>query len=970
MKNILLILFLVTCFFQISFAQDAFIKHYTNKDGFPTTQIYDICISKDGLIWCATNEGLIRYDGKNTIVYTKDDGLNDNKIRRIEEDFSGRLWFFNQNGTVNYFYNNKIYNQKDDALLGELKSFLPFFGFVINSDSTSYFYNMNSEVHEVKNQTLTDVSDFGIKYNQYELGLLYMSILPDGRFLLWLSRGLYIVDGMEGKLTRVPHQIPLLKVFQVNKNECIGLEKGGYLNYYIGSTLVRKHFLKCETDNISAILIDTEGYLWIASSDKGIFCYKGDKIVEHFNINYTCRLLMDHENNIWVGTLFRGIFKINRNFLKYKYYNADRFGNKGVTGISVSRFGGIWATNGSQIFMIKGAKVLELPFWELGNHFYSIYHLKNDILLVSGRSSEVYSFYNVRYEKKINSLYFDKFAKSDVRVRNFVIDKKEENFYSFMNNTFIKSSFVNGGTEFFPYYFGLINNVFFDRNENIIVNRTSMNSRFNGLNLINYPPLDSLDGKNILSHLNLDKDNEVYAVDRRDLFLLNKDKLYDLSKGFKNQIEYTIMDMDYSGSTLYFCTTKSVFFIHDPVNIAKGQPVELHKLDVEFNNINDILCYDSTLYVASDDGLTLFPLDNIKVEETISPRPFFEKIIVDDETVDISDSIIVSGKLHRLLIEFYSLNFSSLSTIYSYKLEGYENNWIEGYETRAIYSNIPPGRYTFKLLTKRAGEEKTNSNEISIIVKPTLFQRTLTWIGISVIFLLGIIFIIIEVKNRQIKQKEIEGQLISLENKALQSMMNPHFIFNALGSIQSFLLQNKSEEASYYLSQFARLIRQNFNSLKSNYISIEEEVDHLKNYLEIENFRLSFKFKFDINVDPGLDTDEICIPSMIIQPFIENAVWHGISPLQGEGFIQVRFEKNDKKSINAYIEDNGIGIEKASAFSKSEQHLKLGIELTRKRIKLIGDLNKVDAQITTEDLYPGSENPGTRIKMIVPIIME
>jgi two-component sensor histidine kinase len=968
MKNIILILFLIACFFNSLFAQDAFIKQYTIRDGFPATQIYDIYISQDGLLWCATSEGLIRFDGKKTIIYTKDDGLSDDKTRVIEEDFSGRLWFFNQNGTANYYYKNKIYNQTDDALLGDLKTFLPFSGFFQDPDSTLYFFNMNSEVYEVKNHTLTDVSNF--KNKPIESGLNYLNKMPDGRFLLWYLQGIYIADGIDGNLTLLPHPIPLLKVFPVNRNECIGIEKGGYLNYYVDSILVRKHFLKCETDNIISILFDTEGYLWIASHNKGIFCYKGDKLVERFNINHSTKIIMDQENNIWIGTLYKGIYKINRNFLKYKYYKTDRFGNRGLLGLALSRFGGIWATNGSQIYLIKGDNVLELPFLEFGNQFNSMYHLKNDTLIVSGRTGNVYVFWDVRYEDKTNSLYFDKLVKSIIWSKKFLVDKKEENFYSFMDNIFIKSSLVARGTVFFNFDIGLINNVYIDRNENIIINSALMNSRFRGKNLYDYPNLDSLDGKNILCHLNLDSDNELYAVDRKDLFLLNKDKLYDLSKGFKNQIDYTIRDMDYFGTTLFFSTIKNVFFIHDPINIPGGQPIELHKLDVEFSNVNDILCYDSSLYVASDDGLTVFPLDSIKVKETIPPRPFFEKIVVDDETVAISDRIIVSGRLHKLLIEFYSLNFSSLSTIYSYKLEGYDNNWTEGYETRAVYSNLPPGNYTFKLLTKRAGEGKTNSDQIFIFVKPTFFQRTITWIGISLVFLLGIVFIIIEIKNRQIRQKEIEGQLISLENKALQSMMNPHFIFNALGSIQSFLLQNKSEEASYYLSQFARLIRQNFNSLKSNYISIEEEVDRLKNYLEIENFRLSFKFRFEIHVDPRLDTDEICIPSMIIQPFIENAVWHGISPLQGEGFIQVRFEKNDKKSIYAYIEDNGIGIEKASAFSKSEQHLKLGIELTRKRIKLIGELNKVNAQITTEDLNPGLENPGTRVKIIVPILME
>jgi LytS/YehU family sensor histidine kinase len=227
---------------------------------------------------------------------------------------------------------------------------------------------------------------------------------------------------------------------------------------------------------------------------------------------------------------------------------------------------------------------------------------------------------------------------------------------------------------------------------------------------------------------------------------------------------------------------------------------------------------------------------------------------------------------------------------------------------------------------------------------------------------------IIRRKNLQIKHRELDHHLITLELKALQSMMNPHFIFNALGSIQNFLFQNKNDEAGLYLSKFARLIRQNMNALNATMINLDEEVDRLKNYLDLERLRMENKFDYRIEYDEHFDPEEIHIPSMIIQPFVENSIWHGISTRDGNGFIHITFSHQEDKSLRVVVEDNGIGINKAQSMqTKDDKHLKLGMEMTRKRLELLGRKYNVETRIEFSDINPGDQNPGTRVVLVIPV---
>lgn len=200
-------------------------------------------------------------------------------------------------------------------------------------------------------------------------------------------------------------------------------------------------------------------------------------------------------------------------------------------------------------------------------------------------------------------------------------------------------------------------------------------------------------------------------------------------------------------------------------------------------------------------------------------------------------------------------------------------------------------------------------------------------------------------------------------------MMNPHFIFNSLSSVQNFLLKNKGDEAVIYLSNFSRLIRQNLNAINTPMIELSEEINRLKTYLELEKKRLDNKFDYTIETGNGLDEDDFYIPSMVVQPFAENSIWHGLSTLDDNGLVQIKFYLNDSKSMKIIVEDNGIGLKKSKEYYSESSHKKhLGMQIIRKRLELLSIKYNTHTSINVTECYPNNLLPGTKVELIVPFL--
>lgn len=227
---------------------------------------------------------------------------------------------------------------------------------------------------------------------------------------------------------------------------------------------------------------------------------------------------------------------------------------------------------------------------------------------------------------------------------------------------------------------------------------------------------------------------------------------------------------------------------------------------------------------------------------------------------------------------------------------------------------------------------KEKSLKDELISKKNTFNYFLMGSMVLLLLLLGLIAkALFSIKK---KNKEIALQ-------SLRREMNPHFIFNSLNSVNQFISQNKELEANKYLTSYSTLMRNNMENSNKDFITLSNEIEQLKKYLELEHLRFEDKFDFEITVDENLDTDATFIPNMIIQPHLENAIWHGLRYLENKGLLLLKFQLRDKK-VAVVIDDNGIGLVKSSQLKTLNQkvHISRGLTNTKERIALLNDLYK------------------------------
>ncbi|HHM21819.1 MAG TPA: tetratricopeptide repeat protein [Bacteroidetes bacterium] len=237
----------------------------------------------------------------------------------------------------------------------------------------------------------------------------------------------------------------------------------------------------------------------------------------------------------------------------------------------------------------------------------------------------------------------------------------------------------------------------------------------------------------------------------------------------------------------------------------------------------------------------------------------------------------------------------------------------------------------------------------------------------------------LEIKYRaemkQSREEMYKLQATGLQLKALRAQMNPHFVFNALNSVQNFITSNDPSLAAKYLAQFAHLMRQSLENSDQEIISLEKEIEFLRNYLDINvNLRFVNKLTYNIHVDEEIEEDISGVPTMIIQPYVENAIEHGIRPKK-KGHINIEFKLKDDDVILCIVEDNGVGREKTARMQEAngylDTHKSLGTKITRERLEILNTKNGTDKDIVKiTDLYDPitREAIGTRVEILIPIL--
>ena len=352
--------------------------------------------------------------------------------------------------------------------------------------------------------------------------------------------------------------------------------------------------------------------------------------------------------------------------------------------------------------------------------------------------------------------------------------------------------------------------------------------------------------------------------------------------------------------------------------------------------------------------------------------------------IEEANEIKLDYKQNIFSIDFAAIHYSDPeSNIIQYQLEGYENTWRNsGLEKTAYYFNIPPDRYVFRIKATSSYGIVTEKS-IAIIISPPWWQTW--WFRIAAVIFVGSIFYLLirwRLKQKfklQLERSEKERQMAELKQKgtelemqALRAQMNPHFIFNSLNSINRFILQNNRAQASEYLTKFSKLVRMIFQNSQASLITLESELESLELYLNLEALRFNYHFDYKISVPKDLDISALQVPPLILQPYVENAIWHGLMHKEEKGQLDVEVSE-EKDHLYFKITDNGIGREKAAAMaSKSAtKHKSMGLRITAHRIAIVQNSQTLSSPVTINDLVNADGSAaGTEVVIKMPVIYD
>lgn len=952
-------LLIALAFSNTGFAgNNPFLKHYGIPEGLLTQTVYHVSQDRQGFLWFSTDAGVVRYNGAVFRNFRKKDGLTDKEILRTQEDSQGRLWIFSFNGNLHFHSGNKIYSRANTGFLAEIDSRDFFVGFFENNTGSLYFYNSHGLIY------CLDKDNVVTKYDYPAVGRLYYIVdTPEGNILFITQQGIW----SSGKIESPPvlkRQLEILNVFAGSGTSYWVLIASGELIQFTGEKQQSVISNPLFNRKLITALIDKSGLLWLGTFDQGVQCLDGNRTLLTLPVKQSQMIFQDRDKNVWITSMDNGIDKIHPGFTNVRHLSVSDFGGSEITAIYSKGQKDVWVSNGSSVYYYDGG--------EIHNFYRSPGSLSNDILVEFGnqlllgkRNDGIFSVrllpgtdHPVPGEQKLFNPFIKGFAISANRKELCLLHIN--NLFLYRANQPENTRNIKGSERIYSAYY--------NRNDRLILNMADIISTPAGEGLDSFAELKRFFGKRIDSHAVISSEAEVFNIEGDSIWMITDNRQINLSSRMNYAVSHPIIKMFYHFPHLYFTTRSRIYRVEIPANYTANKEIEVQSIETEFSSISDALMQNDTLFIASKEGLTLISPGEFGQSSRNILTPYFTNVQAKEKNLDFNSGkkIVLKGN-NSIHIDFDAINFSGSPTIFKYKLSGIESNWNSGQETTVVYKNLTPGIYTFRLRAGSFGSEWSDEASLAFQIKPALYQRT-GFIISAILAIVALIYLASQYYIRRLrKSQELKSKLITYEQKALQSMMNPHFIFNSLGSIQNYLLQNKANEASLYLSQFARLIRQNLNSANTPFISLEDETDRLMNYLSLERLRLDNKFEFRIALDPEIEADDVLIPSMVIQPFVENAVWHGISPMNESGLIAITVNLESENSLMVTVEDNGIGMKQSQQYFAKADHISIGMETTQKRLNLICRQYKLYFEIHFSESQPGRANPGTRVKFIIPV---
>ncbi|MEL7533712.1 MAG: two-component regulator propeller domain-containing protein [Bacteroidota bacterium] len=998
---------------QYVFAQQFGIRNYSVGDGLAQSQVFAISGDSRGFIWLGTRGGgLSRFDGKEFQNLSSQEGLINNYIWTICEDHKQDIWLGTDNG-LSRWDGIRFHNY----LLSDSQR-VPIYSIVASADANLWI-GSGSGLFRYTNDSLYR-ADGPLAQIEGEVNSLYLD--PTGT--LWIGQRGKISAWKDGSLTSYGRRqgVPYNRVIwdfctDADSNLWVATYGSGLLKLtgnrfrsQLSNTEINRGFLfdlhfsqegelwiatqnagvgrynprdgsfdllQVE-DGLSANYIrkiweDAWGNLWFGSSGGGLSKYFGQQF-KHFDQNSglpgraVYSVLEDTDCNIWMGVGANGLARFSGDSLQL-FNAANAIANRKVKALHEDRFGRIWAgSDGGGLSVYLDSNVVSLSIanglgdnwirdieetadgsiWlaTTGNGLTRIRWPENSPILPR-ENIAIYNRNRGLPQNHINCLHEDKEARLWFGTSSKGIGYRDR----------------NGKITHLPLEGGFTANqvraMIEDEYGYLWVGTAG-----GGLKRLDiYSDSTAIPIKNFAAGFN-----------STNVYLLGLDERQNLWIGTEKGVERASLDPDRNIIELKAFGRAEGFVGVEVCQNAFYRDKEGH---LWFGTVNGLTQYLPEQAQQSSQAPSL-SLTNIRLTyEPLSETRFANKIGAWNQPLD---TLQFPYDQNHIGFDFLGINHQNPERVrYQWRLEGEEENWSRlSANTSATYSNLEPGLYKFLVRACNPDGTCKEIQAVSFEILPPFWQRW--WFILSAIALgITIIALSFRLRINQVRRKaaeerqilEMEKDLLRLEQKSLGLQMNPHFLFNALNSIQALIADNDAKTARYYLAKFAKLMRSVLDNSRNNLIPLQKEIQTLDLYLGIEQFSRDNAFNFTIEVMGDVDPEEVMIPPLLVQPFVENAIIHGVAHRTETGQIDLQFKRSGDY-LECRITDDGIGREKAKTIrsQQSHTHKSTGLEVTQERLDILhrGEEGTLESSIQFVDLkHEDGRAAGTQVIVRLPM---
>ncbi|MEL6812472.1 MAG: histidine kinase [Bacteroidota bacterium] len=906
------ILFVLMMVWSFSYGQ----KHtnYTIKDGLPSNHVYKLTQDKEGFIWVITDKGIVKFDGHKFKTFRTKDGLPSNDIWDIRVGPDNKIWYFAKSAKLGYIEDDKVHLF---SVCDSTQVMYPATTFMLDTTvvlGSNIAFTLQDTCWKAIDRDHPHRDTTALEHRYINIVKILREKRKDEPFVSAVVRG---KDSIMGLLNKSNYGVLNTNTGKLVHGE---LEEG----FAEPSTFTRFHFLNDQ------IQVSGRSGVALLNSEYGVdsIVHVSKDLKPHFS-------MIDASGNVWTATFTNGLYKLPQR-------------------------------KRSSTYLMPNYKVRKMVFWKdqlvvsIQDKGFYIYNKQRKSLMPLLETERF--IFSSTYIDSLDSYYFindDRITRN--RGSGFERLKRIERPADVATKLSYYNGYLYGITniglnKLDPKTLAVLDHISLVGIRDMLVFQGNLVlATSNGLRLLKDDRIENVAApikefqNPILSLENVDDDHLIVATDGFGAFRSNLSTAHILPESEFSSVE----DIYTEGNGLWLASemgvlrydrSKGTYQFVEIIDEEKGLPSE---------KTNSVIALGDQVLIGTDNGLAVIPKD-LKTQPQLL-NIYFESATFNDQIITAQDHSFKYMERSTFACSVGVVDFSEKrrSFVYQYKLLPDQEEWTTTNSSTLNFTDLKPNNY--ELIIRSGGFSKSKKFTVVPLWWQTQWFITVAILAGLLVFGLTLYFILKSFQKKYTKKLVQEKELAQIQLKALRSQMNPHFVFNSLAAIQYYINSNDFDASEIYLVKFSKLIRRFFELSKENEITIAEELELLKNYLEVEKLRFRDQFEYEINVDPALNGQQRKIPAMLLQPIVENAINHGIFNKLEKGCVTINFKHLGRDQLSVEIIDDGVGF--VNTKKVGSKKIKSS-NVLRDRLYFLNQSSIWDIEYSTKEAFPDRADKG------------